>query len=109
LARATRSATVFAGCDGVITRSSGTEVSSDTGAKSSGVLKGILGWISGLTACAKAPSNRMPPSGVPLATTSSPIMPAAPGRLSITTVTPSASCSFGWISRAVVSAPPPGE
>ena len=109
LAIATSSATVLAGCDGVITSSSGTVTRSEIGAKSSGVLNGILANSDGLTAWAKAPISSVWPSGAALATVSSPIMPPAPGRLSTTTVSPSASCSLGAISRAVVSAPPPGE
>ena len=109
LAIATRSATVFAANDGVTTRSSGTVTSSETGAKSSGVRNGILAISEGLTAWAKAPISSVCPSGADFATKSSPIVPPAPGLLSMTTVWPSASCSLGAIRRAVVSAPPPAE
>ncbi len=109
MAIATSSATVLAGKDGVTTSSSGTVTSSEIGAKSSGVLNGILAKSDGFTAWAKAPIRSVWPSGAALATVSSPIMPPAPGRFSTTTVSPSASCSLGAMKRAVVSAPPPGE
>ena len=48
------------------------------------------------------------PSGGALATASVPMMPLAPGLLSISTVWPSRSCSFWPISRAVTSVKPPG-
>lgn len=109
LAIATSSATVLAGNDGVTTSSSGTVTSSETGAKSSGVRNGIFAIRDGLTACANAPISSVWPSGEALATASSPMVPPAPGLLSMTTVWPSASCSLGAIRRAVVSAPPPAE
>src|SRR5262245_14212046 len=48
------------------------------------------------------------PSGVDLAATSAPRLPAAPGRLSITTCRPSASDSGGATKRATTSFALPG-
>src|SRR5258706_13535089 len=54
------------------------------------------------------PSTTVYPSGGDLATSSTPIMPPAPPRLSTTTCCPSCEDSLGAMMREVISVPPPG-
>jgi len=62
----------------------------------------------GLLACEENAMSSVYPSGALLATSSAPMFPEAPGRLSTTTAWPQRSPSFWATRRAMMSVPPPG-
>ena len=61
-----------------------------------------------MTICLLAPLMSVKPSGVDLATNSAAMRPSAPVLFSTRTCWPSASETFGAITRARMSLPPPG-
>jgi len=101
--------TFCAGISGATTSISGTTCVCTTGSKLLSGSNGSFLYMLGLMAWLLATRASMWPSGAALATASVPMMPVAPGLLSMTTAWPQASVSFCPTRRAVMSMAPPGD
>src|SRR5258708_38731748 len=82
--------------------------SSSTGSKSFTGAKGRLRLSAGLVANEVAVGSKVYPSGADLAAISAPMLPVAPGRLSVTTADFQRPTSLGPRTRDRISAPVPG-
>src|SRR5688500_2576510 len=99
---------VFTGNWGWTTTESSPAASCTTGAKLFTGSYGSLGLNAGVMPKAVAVNNKVWPSGAVFATSSAPMLPVAPARLSVITPTFQRSASLGPSVRARMSAPVPG-
>src|SRR5512135_192354 len=102
------SARLETGTLGPTTSTLGMNVTCDTGVRSLTKLYGRFLYRLILVTSVLVAMNKVYPSGADLATMSAPILPAAPGRFSTMTGSPSSGRRFSASTRAVTSVLPPG-